>query len=108
MVKNLPAMQETYVRSLAWEDSLKKEMENPLWYSMDRGAWWAKSWIRLSNFHFTFISQGYKYIRAIRQETEIISSKNSISAFIGHLLFPLRNFLKGSYKDSIFSFNKIK
>ena len=26
MVKNLPAMQETRVRSLGWEDALKKEM----------------------------------------------------------------------------------
>ena len=45
-VKNLPAMQETQVRSLGREDSLEKGMatyssilawENP----MDRGAWWA-------------------------------------------------------------------
>ena len=43
MVKNLPAMQETQVQSLGWEDSLEKGMatyssilawENP----MDRGA----------------------------------------------------------------------
>ena len=42
-VKNMPAMQETWVRSLGWEDPLEKEMathsisclENP----MDRGAW---------------------------------------------------------------------
>ena len=26
-VKNLPAMQETWVRSLGWEDPLEKEME---------------------------------------------------------------------------------
>ena len=26
MVENLPAMQETWVRSLGWEDSLEKEM----------------------------------------------------------------------------------
>ena len=45
-VKNLPAMQETWVQSLDWEDPLEKGMaiqssilvmENP----MDRGAWWA-------------------------------------------------------------------
>ena len=55
MVKNLPAVWETWVRSLGWEDPLEKEMathsstlawENP----MDRGASWAtvhgviKSW----------------------------------------------------------------
>ena len=33
MVKNLPAMRETQLRSLGQEDPL----ENP----MDRGAWWA-------------------------------------------------------------------
>ena len=47
MVKNLPAMQETRVRSLSWKDPLKKGMaayssilavENP----MDRGVWQAK------------------------------------------------------------------
>ena len=43
LVKNLPAMQETWVQSLGWEDPLEKEMathsclENP----MDREAWWA-------------------------------------------------------------------
>ena len=28
MVKNLPAMQETQVRSLGWEDPMEKEMAN--------------------------------------------------------------------------------
>ena len=46
MAKNLPAMQETQIRSQGQEDSLEKEMGNPLQYSclenpMDRGAWWA-------------------------------------------------------------------
>ena len=37
MVKTLPAIQESWVRSLGWEDSLEKYscLEN----SMDRGAW---------------------------------------------------------------------
>ena len=40
-VKRLPAMQETRVQSLGWEDALEKEMathsclENPI----DRGTW---------------------------------------------------------------------
>ena len=29
MVKNLPAMQETWVRSLGWEDPLEKEIATP-------------------------------------------------------------------------------
>ena len=46
MVKRLPAIQETQVRSLGWEDPLEKEMATHLQYSclenpMDRGAWWA-------------------------------------------------------------------
>ena len=61
MVKNLPAKQETWVRSLGWEGALEKDMaahssvlawENP----MDRGAWRAtlrgvaKSQTRLNNY----------------------------------------------------------
>ena len=46
MVKNTPAMQETWVRSLGWEDPLEEGHGNPLQYSclenpMDRGPWWA-------------------------------------------------------------------
>ena len=46
MVKNLPAMQETWVRSLDWEDPLEVGMATHstilAWrISMDRGAWWA-------------------------------------------------------------------
>ena len=59
VVKNLSAMQETWVQFLGWEDPQEKEMstysyfclENP----MDRGPWWAtvhgvaKSWTQLSD-----------------------------------------------------------
>ena len=46
MVKNPPAMWETGVQSLGWEDSLEKEMATHSRYSClenptDRGAWWA-------------------------------------------------------------------
>ena len=55
MVKNLPAMQETQVQFLGWEDPAGEGNGNPLQdscleNSMDRGAWWAivhgvaKSW----------------------------------------------------------------
>ena len=64
MIKRLPAMKVTQVRSLGGEDPLEKEMGrggSPLKYSclencMDREAWWttvrgvAKSWTRLSDF----------------------------------------------------------
>ena len=36
MVKNPPAKQETWVRSLGWEDPLEKGMAT---LSMDRGTW---------------------------------------------------------------------
>ena len=46
LVKNLPAMQETWVQPLGWEDSPGKRNGNScqyscLEYSMDREAWWA-------------------------------------------------------------------
>ena len=46
MVKNLPAMQETWVRSLGWDDSPGEGNGNTLQYSclensVDRGAWGA-------------------------------------------------------------------
>ena len=60
MVKNPPAMQETWARSLGWEDPLEKEMATHSsilgWrIPMDRGAWQAtvhgvtKSQTQLSN-----------------------------------------------------------
>ena len=60
MIKNLPAMQETWVRSLGWEDPLEEGMAIHssilAWrIPMDRGAWQAtvhgvaKSRTRLSD-----------------------------------------------------------
>ena len=59
-VKNLCAMQETWLQSLGWEDPLEEGMAIHssilAWrIPMDRGAWWAtvhavaKSWTRLSD-----------------------------------------------------------
>ena len=49
MVKNLRALQETWVQSLGLEDPLKKGMAFPFWYSslessMDGGASWAAAY----------------------------------------------------------------
>ena len=46
MVKDLPAMLETWVQSLGWEDSLEEGMKIRssilAWrIAMDRGTWWA-------------------------------------------------------------------
>ena len=62
MVKNLPAMQETQVRSLDWEDPLEKGMATHssilAWrIPVVRGTWWtivhsvAKNWTQLSDYH---------------------------------------------------------
>ena len=41
MVKNLPAMQETWVQSLGWKDLLEKRMTtHSSILAMDRGTWW--------------------------------------------------------------------
>ena len=60
MVKNPPAMQETWVRSLGWEDLLEESMATHSSFlawriPVDRGAWQAifrgvtKSWTQLSD-----------------------------------------------------------
>ena len=65
LVKDPPAVQETWVQSLGWEDPMEEGMATnssiPAWrMPMDRGAWQAtihwvtKSQRQLSNFHFFF------------------------------------------------------
>ena len=54
MVKNLPAVPETWVQPLDWEDALEEEMATHSVF-LNRGAWHttvhsvSKSWILLSN-----------------------------------------------------------
>ena len=73
MVKNLPAMQETWVQSLSWEDPVEKEMVSHFSYtclenSMGRGTWWAiihgvtKSWTQLSGGLFLLVLQKISWI----------------------------------------------
>ena len=77
IVKNLPAMQETQIQSLGWEDSGEGN-GSPLQYSylenpMDRGPWQAtvhgvtKRWTRLCNYHFTslYFIHNYKKLKKI-------------------------------------------
>ena len=58
LVKNLPAMQETWVRTLGWEDPLEKGMATGSSVLADTGTWRAtisgitKNQTRLSDFHF--------------------------------------------------------
>ena len=49
LVKNLPAVRETWVQFLGWEDRLKEGMATHstilVWrIPMDRGAWWATAY----------------------------------------------------------------
>ena len=57
LVKTLPAMGETWVQSLGWEDPLEKEKVTHssmlAWRITVHGV--AKSWTRLSDFHFTSV-----------------------------------------------------
>ena len=58
LLKNLPAMQETWVRTLGWEDPLEKGMATRSSVLADAGNWRAtisgitKSQAWLSDFHF--------------------------------------------------------
>ena len=63
IVKNPPAVWETWIRSLGREDPLEKGLATDSSFlawriPIDRGAWWAivhrltKSWTRLSDLHF--------------------------------------------------------
>ena len=79
MVKNPPAMRETWVQFLGWEDPLEEGMAIHtsilVWrIPMDRGAWRAtvhgvtKSWTQLSNYIYTQSSwtEGSLYIDSYR------------------------------------------
>ena len=72
LIKNLPAMRETWVQSLGWEDPLEKgkatHSSNVAWRiqsmdleNSDHGVHYTvhgvpKSWTWLSDFHFTLLS----------------------------------------------------
>ena len=76
LVRNAPAMRETWVWSLGWEDLLEKEMATHASIQAWRIPWigWivhgvTKSWMWLSNFHFSWtpwefslIFHGFKYV----------------------------------------------
>ena len=61
LVKNPPAMQETWIQSLAWVDPLEKGKDYPLQYSClensmdDTVHGVTKSWTGQSDFHFQIL-----------------------------------------------------
>ena len=84
LVKNLPAMQETWIQSLGWEDPLEKGTGYPLQYSglensMDyivNGV--TKSWTQLGKFH-------------LRQPLWLLSFLLLWNGFGLHLLYNVMN-----------------
>ena len=82
IVKRLPTMQETRVRSPGLGRSPGEGNGNPLQYSclensMDGGAWWAtvhgvtKSRTRLSDFTFTFLKWGDQSLDNFLNKAEV-------------------------------------
>ena len=67
MVKNLPAMQETWVRSLGREGNGNPVQYSCLGNSMDRGAWWAtvhgiaksQTWLINQDFLYIIVISGW-------------------------------------------------
>ena len=90
MVKRLPAMQETRVRSLGWEDPLEKEMTTPSSILAWRIPWTeepgrlqstgvAKSWTQVSNFIFTFIVfKNYHYYKNLLSGIQRVNNLTSL------------------------------
>ena len=68
LVKNLPAMQKTWARSLGWEDPMEKgtatHSSTLAWRIL---AWVAKSWTQHTDFHFgaSLVAQTVKNLPAI-------------------------------------------
>ena len=72
LVKNLPAMWETWVRSLGWEDPWRERLHSPVfWPGEFHGLYGvAKSRTRLSDFHFLSFSS---------QETSAVKTRSFVS-----------------------------
>ena len=57
LVKNLPAMRETWVRSLGWEDPWRKRLHTPVfWPGEFHGLYspWGHKQLDTTDFHFQF------------------------------------------------------
>ena len=71
LVKNLPAVRETLVRFLGWEDPLEKGKATHSGILAWRISWTAygitKSWTRLSDFHFHF-QKGIKFRHMLQMD----------------------------------------
>ena len=109
MVKNPPAMQETWVWSLGWEDLLEKGRSNPpqdsdLEISMDRGPWQAtvhgvaKSRVRTE---WLWLHLMKSILQPITSEREVI-----LNSYMGPILLSIIMYFRGS--DSFTALNVIQ
>ena len=82
LVKNLPAMWETWVRSLGSEDPLQKGTATHssilAWTVQSMGS--AKSWIPLSNFHFLYLGVAFISARHYVPRTLLSTGHLSLSS----------------------------
>ena len=85
MVKNLPAMQETWVRSLGWEDPLEKRMATHSSILAWRILWTeehgrvtihgvATSWTRLSDSQSTHTALGRDPVKEVNANKETVNT----------------------------------
>ena len=119
MVKNLPAMWETWVGSLSQEDSPGEGNGNPLQYSclknpMNRGARWATdhgvtmSRTRLSDFHIhSFITLDAKdWFMRISEQVGVYGTECGELGIFELLMLWYMMFLVGQIKASCLVINK--
>ena len=86
MVKNLPGMQETWVRSLGWEGKIswrKESLPTPVfWPGQFHGV--TNSWRQLSNFYFHFHGVS-KIIKLVEAEGSMVVVWGSVEGETGEL-----------------------
>ena len=89
MVKNLPAMQETWLQSLGWEDPLEKGMATHpsilAWIIlMDRGTWCATELDKTEQLiiaHILLVNKAYIIFSVIFRLASSFNSVNQLIAF---------------------------
>ena len=85
MIKNPPAMQETWVRSLGWDNPLEKGKathSSILAWRIVHGV--AESWTRLSDFHFLSLSRKVEIYILYIYFTAIFSASRKLPAQSRH------------------------
>jgi len=95
MVKNLPAMQDTRVQSVGWEDPLEKQME-----THSSIPAWRIPWTEEPGGLQSMESQSRKIKRGKPKESIIFLPQDNYCPLLG----PLSFIVKSSFSSSSFSF----